>query len=346
MSEERKKDPLAVDLGRRGGLKGGLARAASLSPEQRSASARIAALARHGGAEEVLPIAKCGGSLKLGGLEIGCYVVEIDGGPVRVLSQGGMLDSLGMSRGGNPKLGRDRLGNFAAGKKISPFISKELAGAIQSPILFRSKPGGSAAYGYRASALADLCEAILAARAKGELQTQQLKFAEACEVLLRGFARVGIDALVDEATGYQEVRAKDALAKILEKFVAKELQPHVKTFHPDYYREMFRLRGWALRDAADTKKPPLVGKLTNNIVYARLAPGVLEELRRQTPRDDKGRLKHKLHQRLTPDLGHPKLREHLASVITIMKLSSSYADFEEKLNRLHRKYSNNYELDF
>lgn len=40
------KDPAAVALGRRGGLKGGKARAASMTPEQRSQAARKAAQAR------------------------------------------------------------------------------------------------------------------------------------------------------------------------------------------------------------------------------------------------------------------------------------------------------------
>jgi hypothetical protein len=40
------KDPAAVALGRRGGLKGGKARAAKLTPEQRSEAARKAAAAR------------------------------------------------------------------------------------------------------------------------------------------------------------------------------------------------------------------------------------------------------------------------------------------------------------
>ena len=40
------KDPLAVALGQRGGLKGGKARAESMTPEQRSESARQAAQAR------------------------------------------------------------------------------------------------------------------------------------------------------------------------------------------------------------------------------------------------------------------------------------------------------------
>ena len=40
------KDPAAVALGRKGGLKGGKARAASMTPEQRSEAARRAAAAR------------------------------------------------------------------------------------------------------------------------------------------------------------------------------------------------------------------------------------------------------------------------------------------------------------
>lgn len=43
------KDPAAVSLGRRGGLKGGKARAAKLTPEQRSEIARRAASARWSG---------------------------------------------------------------------------------------------------------------------------------------------------------------------------------------------------------------------------------------------------------------------------------------------------------
>jgi len=45
---ERVKDPAAVELGRKGGLKGGKARAAKLSPERRREIAKRAAGARWG----------------------------------------------------------------------------------------------------------------------------------------------------------------------------------------------------------------------------------------------------------------------------------------------------------
>jgi len=44
--QAKKKDPAAVALGRRGGLKGGKARMALLSPEERSALGRKAIAAR------------------------------------------------------------------------------------------------------------------------------------------------------------------------------------------------------------------------------------------------------------------------------------------------------------
>lgn len=50
---EKPKDPLAVELGRRGGLKGGKARAETLSAEKRSQIAKTAAYARWARRKEV-----------------------------------------------------------------------------------------------------------------------------------------------------------------------------------------------------------------------------------------------------------------------------------------------------
>jgi len=198
-------------------------------------------------------------------------------------------------------------------------------------------------YGYPATILADICDAVLAARASGQLTTtSQLSIAAQCEILVRGFARVGIIALVDEVTGYEKDRAKDSLAKILEAFVAKELQAYVKTFPTDFYEQLFRLRG--LRFPPDNPKfrPQYFGMLTNDIVYERLAPGLLEELKRQAAKDER---KAHLHRRLTAEVGHPKLREHLASVVTAMKLSRDYPDFIAKLNTLHPRFGTTLPLD-
>jgi len=153
-----------------------------------------------------------------------------------------------------------------------------------------------------------------------------------CEILLRGFARVGIIALVDEATGYQELRACNALAEILEAFVTKELRPYVPMFPVDYYREVYRLRGWKYLNISN-RHTPLLGHITNDVIYARLAPGVRRELHRLTPRNEKGKLVNKLFQLLTAEIGDPKLRVHMDSAILLMKAAENWPEFMRLLDR-------------
>jgi len=204
------------------------------------------------------------------------------------------------------------------------------------------------ANGIDATLLPKVCEVWLKARDADVLTKPQQRMAHEADILLRGLAHTGIVALVDEATGYQDERAKNALAKILEAFIAKELRKWVKTFPTDYYKEVFRLRGWKFPQLPEDqrKRPVLVGKITNDVVYDRLAPGVRSELNRLTPRDEKGRLKHKLFQRLTEDVGHPKLREHLASVVALMKASDSWQQFGVMLNRALPRYGDTPYLPF
>jgi hypothetical protein len=160
--------------------------------------------------------------------------------------------------------------------------------------------------------------------------------------LQHGFATVGIIALVDEATGYQKDRARDALAKILEAFVAKELQPWVKTFDSDYYEHMFRLRGLPYPPETSNLRPQYFGKLTNDIVYRRLAPGVLDALKDEAKKSDK---KGKLFQHLTAGYGRQELLKHLGSVVTLMKISTGWTDFMQKLNQISPRYGDTIPMD-
>ena len=186
---------------------------------------------------------------------------------------------------------------------------------------------------------------ILAARKAGALHRQQEHLADQCEILLRGFARVGIIALVDEATGWQFYRRKRDLSEILEAFIAKELQPWIKTFPDDYYVQLFRLRG--LEYPKDSvKRPQYFGTLTNDIVWKRLAPGVLTELKKIMPKTESGRRKGTFAQALTRNVGYPKLRELLGAVVAYMSVSGNYKDFISTLDRFRPRYSDQYELPF
>lgn len=327
---------------------GGKARSAALTPEKRKEISKKALAAKAELAK--LPRATHGSTdhpLRIGDVEIPCYVLE-DG--TRVLSQRGLQAGIGMSLSGPSKAGEQRIATFLLSIARKSNENNDLAarcnaianGMLQ-PIQFVAPGGGRSVHGYEATVLADLCDVILEARKEaGALHAAQAHIAEQCEILVRGFARVGIIALVDEATGYQKDRAKDALAKILEAFVAKEIQPYVKTFPSDYYEHLFRLRGLQYPPQKANYRPQYFGCLTNDIVYRRLAPGLLAEIKERAKKDDK---KGRLHQRLTNEVGHPKLREHLASVVTVMKLSDTYTDFIGKLNRVTPRFGDTAPLE-
>lgn len=266
--------------------------------------------------------------LVINDLEIPCYVLA-DGRRVVVLS--GMLNALDMAQGTAGRGGGNRLAKFIQGKGIQPFIPDHLAETIINPIRFKTTKG-ALAYGYEATILVDICEATVEASEQSQLNYQLLHIVKRAKIILRGLARVGIIALVDEATGYQEDRARAALEQILSRFISEELLKWVKTFPDEFYRQMFRLRNWQYSEFS-ARRPSIAGRITNDIVYQRLAPGVLDELKQLTPKDSKGRRKHRYHQRLTEDIGHPALREHLASVITLMKASSNWRNFYAMLNR-------------
>lgn len=335
MDDSTKVREAAKILSGLGASKGGEARASRLTPERRSEIARKAVQARwrKEGAGRV-PVVTFGSDdhpLRLGGIEIPCYVLD-DGR--RVLTQTGIIEGLDISHGGRSRhtdnQGPDRLYRFASGKAIAPHVEEAME-ALRNPIQF-ALPSGSVGLAYEATVLAILCEGVLRARDAGALQSQQLHVAERCNILMRGFARVGITALVDEATGYQYHRERDSLAKILEEFVSKELAKWVKMFPDSFYEELFRLRQWDY-SPDKSQRPGFTAQLTVDLIYERLAPGVLDELRRVAERDERGRLKHRLHQRLTESVGQRRLQEHIASVTALMKAFDTWEEFHARLDR-------------
>lgn len=323
-------DKTAADFG----AQGGLARAKNLTPEERSDISRRAAESRWAAVGKLkLLRATHEGPLNLAGFTLPCAVLS-DG--TRMLSQRAFASALGAPRGGWAFAQRELGGGagmpvFLAPENLKPFINIELAVALSSPIEYLPMHGGRSALGIKAELVPAICDVWLKARTAGKLTKHQLRIAAKAELLMRALAHVGIIALVDEATGYQDTRARDALAQILEAFVAKELQPWISTFPPDFYKEMFRLK--RIPYTGGLKKPQFIGHLTNNLVYKRLAPGVLAELRAKNPVRESGRRRHSHHQWLTPNVGHPKLLHHIGKVTALMSISSEWNGFEKLLNK-------------
>lgn len=312
------------------GALGGRIRARRLSKEQLSESARRAAEARWAAEGKLkYPRATHEAPVNIAGFQIPAAVLE-DG--TRVLARYRFVEAIG--RKGKVKGGREydqesKLPVFLTAENLKPFITKELL-ENSNPIEFRTQ-SGALSMGYRADLLTQVCSVFINAKFAGVLRANQEHIAERCRILSQGFANVGITALIDEATGYQDIRSRDALAKILEAYVAKELQPWVSTFPPDFYKEMFRLRG--LPYTGSLKKPQYVGHITNNLVYKRLAPGVLAELRSKNPVKESGRRKTVHHRWLTPEMGHPKLQHHLGKLTGLMLISDDWRAFEKLVNK-------------
>ncbi len=270
--------------------------------------------------------------LVIGDIEIPCYVLEDE---TRVLSQGGFIQAIG--RTGGPKTGHDDLFNlpvFLRPKNLSRFISEDLA-TSSTPIRFQAPTGGTIATGYRATLLPDVCSVYLEARAAGALLPSQEHIAQRAEILIRGLATVGVIALVDEATGYERIREERALAKILERFLDNELQPWTRTFEFSFYEQIFRLRGWGRADTV--KRPQVIGHYTNDLVYERIAPGVLAELKERNPVLPQGWRKNRHHQWFTPEFGHPKLRMHIEGVTALMRAAPNWESFKRSLDLAYPK---------
>ncbi len=320
--------------------KGGDARAEALTAEEKSAIAKKGALARW--RDKPIKAAHIG-TLKIGNAEIPCANLP-DGR--RVLSESAILSALGRGYSGYYSQ-RDAAGKSEATgihRSVSPavlhrYITPALQEMLSQPIAYQVAGGTSGigiSKGLPAEALQMILDVWIEARDAGVLSPRQRQTADKAEILRRGFVNIGIAALIDEATGAQFERSRFALARYLESLVTKELAAWEKMFEDDFYQEMFRLRGW---DATKfEKRPGVVGKWTTDIVYKRLAPGVLQRLQEIIPRDEKGRLKFKFHQALTRDKGYLALKEHLASVTTIMKLADDWNWFLTKLDRVHPKF--------
>ncbi|XOK10433.1 P63C domain-containing protein [Agrobacterium tumefaciens] len=331
--------------------RGGKSRAENLSPEERKDIARRGALARWQKFEvpdgAVIPKAIVSGVLPLGGIP--CAVLD-DADNTRVLSQAGFLEALGRTRTPNSSRGGDAVANlpvFLRAKNLEPFISNELMRS-SSPIIFETEKGGglggSLGFGYKAQMLPAVCWVYHEAKMARKLLSSQEHIAEAATRLLKGLTNVAIDALVDEATGYQDIRAKNALIKLLEKYVSQDALPWVKTFDDEFYKELFRLHGYTY-DPTSVKRPLIFAKRTEDI-YDRLAPGVREKLQEVVRRGSSGRPNEKLFQHLTENDGYRHMLQHLAGVKAIMKLSTDVKDYQKKLDKVFPRFGDTMQLPY
>jgi hypothetical protein len=278
------------------------------------------------------------GILKIGETEIPVAVLE---NGQRIITQSGVFQALDRPSRGNSRI--DQIPTFMDAKNLQPYVNQDLMNVINKVDYIGMN--GKKQQGYDANILPLVSDLYLQARAAGDLLKSQHETALKCEILVRSLAKIGITALVDEATGYQFDREKEELQKILKGYIAEELLPWQQRFPHEFYKQIFRLNGWEYNVTNLKLKPSVVGKWTNKYVYKQLPKGVLEELKKITPKDEYGKHTEHLHRRLTEDVGHPNLNNQIVTVITIMKLTKNWRDFNEKFNNLYGQKSFDFDED-
>lgn len=324
--------------------KGGIERANRLTDEERTEIARAAAQARWG---DRIRQATHGGQLIIGDSVLECAVLE-DG--TRVLSQATVLGALnrastrGAHRSARTAVEGGHLPPFLSAAVLRPFLTGSLIADLISPIPYRMpRADGSygtgqvgVAHGYPAEILPNICEVYLKYRddclSTGRRpQPGQESAIRAADLLIRGLAAVGIIALVDEATGYQAVRDRHELERILAEYISAGARKWVKTFPDAFFEEMHRLHGWAQSDHG--RHPRAAGKLIRDHVYGRLPAGVLAKLEEAAPRNRNGNRARRLHQHLSADTGCRELDRQIDNVTMLMRMAGTPQEFEELFAR-------------
>lgn len=276
--------------------------------------------------EEILRVTHQG-HLSVADKELNCAVLE-DG--TRVLTSTAIFKAFSRPSRGNARV--IGIPVFMDAKNLQPFINADLKEQIKR-ISYITKTG-KLATGYKAEALPLICDVYLSARNSGVLTSSQQPLALAAEMLVRSLSKVGIVALIDEATGYQEARKKDALQQLLAIYLNEERLKWAKMFPDEFYRQLFRLKNWQY-NPIDVRRPKIVGKLTNQLVYEKLPPTVLDELRKFNPVKNKRTWRREAahHQHLSEEIGQKDLRDHLLQLIAIMRISPNWGVFQRNFAR-------------
>lgn len=283
------------------------------------------------------------GTWKVGNsVEIDCYVTDTK---LRLMSLRGTARAMTLKGGGSGALLRN-----LKSKWIQPFLSDHLKewifGAETGTLPKIYGVSGPTFIPFEATLFVDLCNAYIKAQRDGILTEQQSAVADRLLEIISVFAKMGIVALIDEITGYQEDREKDELQKLFRAYISPELLPWQKKFPDEYYKELFRLNNWEYNFHGIKKRPGVIGIWTNKLIYDELPPGIKDELKNSVPVSDAGNKTVRMHQFLTEDIGNPHLKSQIDQIMMLFRLSDNMEDMWHKFNKARDRKKGQLELPF
>ncbi len=313
-------------------VKGGVARISGLSREQRRELASKGAKARWKRVSEAkatgdpskMPVAKYKGFLSLGEVELPCYV--LDNG-LRVIGRTSFTEALTHIKS------QGDLEGYLDVASLNPFINMKLVAeqlvTFQLPEVAQLE---RTVKGLTADLVIEICrgygaalEASLANPQEHKLTSRQAIMAMRASALLASCAKVGLDALIDEATGAQYDRAEDALRVKLRAYLEDEMRKWEKTFPDDLWIEFARLTNWK---GTVTQRPKYWGRLVMELVYEYLDKDVAKWLKDNAPAPRHGQ---NYHQWLSGQYGLRKLVEHIWALIGIARTCSTMYELRDKM---------------
>ena len=268
-----------------------------------------------------IPKAKWLGALTIGEAELPVFV--LDNG-LRVVSRTGATGILTDKKGGG------NLESYLRVEALARYIPPDLPGLLVEFQL--EEVVNKTVQGFSAETFIEICRAYVRALSDGALDTdRQREIAIKASMFLASCAKVGLIALIDEATGYQYDRAADALRVKLKAFLAEEMRDWEKTFPDDLWVEFGRLTNWK---GTVTHRPKYWGHLVTELVYTYLDADVCRWLKENKPQPQKGR---NWHQWLSDQYGLKKLVQHIYTLIGVAKTCHDMRELREKMAEMYGK---------
>ncbi len=304
----------------KGRAKGGAALAANMTAEQLIERARKGAAARW--SKTNLKATHRGNFQVQFGIDAECYVLG-DIEKTAVMTQRGIAAAIGLSKPGGKDFER-----LVEGKGVSKHLGAEVLAKVRKPIEFKwvypgAKQHAVSIKGYAADLLIDVCNAILAANAAGDLRSNQANLAKQAAVVVGASAKAGIQGLVYALAGYD--RTKEEVIAAYKMYVAAEAREYEREFTPELYEQWYRLYGLVKPERG---RPWEFRYLTIDHIYKPLARsnGKVFTLAKSA-KSANGDKTDKIHQFLS-EIGVKALRTQVGKIMGIATVSDSREEYE------------------
>ncbi|AIG65094.1 hypothetical protein WS105_0154 [Weissella ceti] len=275
------------------------------------------------------------GYIEIGDIEL--YSLVTKSGK-RLISASDVFKAVGKSRRGDVRV--EGYPAFIGARNIVPYIDDELRTKM-IPVAYKAK-NGRIAEAYDATIIPGVADLYIEAKNRGALTKPQEQVYERALIIVRALAKLGITALIDEATGFQNDRESQALQTLLQGYISDDLMKWQARFPKEYYEQIYRLYGISDQfDPANVKRPQWIGEFTNKYVYGVFPEVVMEEIKKKNPTKESARgvmyRGHKHFQHLTEKVGLPQLDTHLSQLIIVMRMSADKEEFKVNFQRMFAK---------